>query len=141
MNILNFLKTRRAGFYFGALAAAASVAALIIYSVYAAANGVNALVLIMLIACLLSSAGYAAVGLGVLPVLSALFAAVAAGVFFCDTYGTYIDYIYQVNFWGDVTQLGRVIAVTVTSGLAAVFSVAAAFTGGISEKYKFNSKK
>lgn len=133
MKIKQFISSRSAGFYLGALAAVAALVSAAIYSAYCARNGTNVFTIVLFCLSFISAVVFCLRGTGVFPLLCAVFAAAGAGCFFCDTYGTYVDYFNQVNFWGDVTQLGTILAVMIVALVCAALSVAACFAGGITK--------
>ena len=62
----------------------------------------------------------------VLPVMAAL-SALTVGLFLTENYGTVIDYIYKVNFWGNAENFGKVVTVACALLLSAILATVACF--------------
>lgn len=125
--LINFFKGRKISFWLGFVAVLVGMVALIAYAAYAAKNSVNVAVLITLLLAIVAQGVQLFLNTEELPVLTAILFGAAAGCFIYEVYGTFVDYAFKVNFFGDVSQLGNVMAVLVISGIAAIVAVVECF--------------
>jgi hypothetical protein len=130
----NFLRNKSVGFYLGLGAGIVGLAALITYLIYGVRNTFNYLVLSLLIVYLVIDVLYCLRGYEFLPLLAAIVAATVLAAFFYEIYGTFIDYFNQVNFWGDVTQLGIIMTFMIMVFIGLLVWIVECFLGRYSTK-------
>ena len=126
----NVFKNRNVPFFGSLIAAVLCVIAAIVSLVYT--NAVNEPYPLVPV-CLFAAAAIIIINIfvngGLLNVLAAILAGVSAAAFTFHNIGSYVDYIYKINMFGNVSFISVILAATIMMAVAALVLVIVSFTG------------
>lgn len=131
MNIKKYFFDKSIGFYMAVGITLLTLVAFIVYCVYGSDNGFNSLIIVSLIVIFLTELAFIFVNVEILstylPLIAPIFCSIILFSFISDNVGTFADYFTDINLFGDVTQMGKIITFIVFMTLTSLAAVAGCF--------------
>ena len=125
-------KNKAVGFYLMVLNAALAIVSIIRYASWAPAhNAMNSIILIALIAGLAVNIILTVYDNDFLVILVTTLYSIALFQLFVDSIGSFVDAYQGIVMFGDPTQVGRIVSISVLIAMSILISVIAGFMGRV----------
>lgn len=125
--VKEYFKAAGIATYLNLSAGLVGISGLAVYIAYAVGTSVNPLVVTAVIAGIAAAVVGTTLGSEHIATLSPIAFGLALGGLAYDVYGTFVDYVNNINFFGDVSKLGIICAIIVLISLCIVSTLTANF--------------